>query len=112
MPKDFERLNRDDNKVPIMTGVGIATQDATGTPQKSPLAFTTGVTTIEVPTNAAEIVLKPSVALRISEEATVSDRYFVIGAGTTMAIGVADTDTIYVAGDSASGTLNFYFVTV
>ena len=113
MAKDFQNLRRDDNQVPIMTGTHIQTYDATGTPQESPLTFSNlAVTTIVIPTNAAEVVFLPSVATRVSEAATMSTGYFVQAASTAQAYGVAGMDNIYIQGDAASGILQFYFVLV
>ena len=47
----------DPRGTPIQVGGRISTQDATGTPKVSPLALTTGVTTLTVPTNAIGIDL-------------------------------------------------------
>lgn len=109
--KNLESLNRDDNNTPIMTGTGILTQDATGTPQTSPLAYTTGVVTIAIPENAAEMVFRASTDIRVSNVSDVST-YFVVPAGANWVIGLARTDTLYFQRDATSGTLNFYFVTV
>jgi hypothetical protein len=111
MAKDFAFLKRDDNRVPIQTGTHIQTFDATATPQNSPLAFdATTFTTIAIPSNAAEVVFAPSVALRVSEVAGGAT-YFVQPI-QTQAYGVAGMDTIYIRGNAAIGTLNFYFVLV
>lgn len=115
MAKTFGSLARDDNRVPIMTGDGFQTQDATGTPQTSPLtvpAQSSSITTITIPTSAAEMVMVSDVNLRISEESTVADRYFVLPAAYVLAVSVANRDVIYLAGDSAEATVSFYFVLV
>lgn len=111
MPKNFDVLGRDDNHEQIPTGCSILTHDSTGSPNNSPLSYSDSVINISIPVNAAEFVLKPSTDLRISENPAMST-YFVIGAGTVQAIGVARMDNIYIIRDSADGTLNFYFVTV
>lgn len=105
-------LRRDASQAVITTSAGIVTQDATPSPQKSPLAITTTVTTLTLPSNAAEVVLKSDVAIRVSEEATAADHYWLQSAGVPTAYGMANTSTLYVRTDSGSGTLYFYFNTV
>ena len=111
MAKNYGSFVKDDNNESIVTGNGIQTFDSTASPKNSPLAITTGTTTLAVPSNAAEVVFNSSVALRISEVSNLAT-YFVIGASTTIAIPVGRLDNIYVAGDSSSGTLQFYFITI
>ena len=111
MAKDYDTLARDDNRVPIMTGSGFETQDATGTPQTSPLSYSSSVITIAIPENAAEVVLLPSTALRVSDIVGMT-RYFTIPADTALALGISKMDNLYIVRDSADGTLNFYFITV
>lgn len=109
--KNFGSLKIDENNRTIMSGSGISTVDVSGTPKTSPLSYSSTTLTIAIPTNAAEMVLTPSTALRIGENSAMS-RYYVIPASTTIAIPVADTDNIYIVRDSADGTLSFFFVTV
>lgn len=111
MAKDFATLHRDDNNIPIVTGCAFATQDSSGTPKTSPLAYSSSEIAITVPSNAAELVLLPSTAMRISE-VTGMARYYVIPASTTLAFGVTRMDTVYIKRDASDGTLNFYFITV
>jgi hypothetical protein len=111
MAKNFASLAVEDNNTRLQTGCGIQTSDATASPQNSPLTITTGVTTIAVPTNAAEMVVKCDVAIRISEVAAMTT-YFTLPASTVLAVPLARTDSIYIRGDAAGGTLQFYFVTV
>ena len=92
-------------------GASFITHDSSATPKTSPLAYSSSVLTIDVPTNAAEIVLKPSTDLRISEVSTGSP-YFLINSSTTQAISVGSTDKFYIVRDASDGTLNFYFVTL
>jgi hypothetical protein len=108
MPKSFGSFALDSNSRPIESPTGISTQDATGSPQVSPLAITTGVTTIAVPTNAVEMVVTSSVVLRVSELLAMT-RYFTIAANQTQVIPLARTDLLYVRGDSSAGTLSFNF---
>lgn len=116
MPKNFSRLRKDDNNSAIPSGLSIQTKDDTGTPQTSPLSvvvYSSAVTTLAIPSNAAEMVLYPSDNdLRVSEEATVNANYYVQPQGVVQAYGVAGMDTIYVGGDSDTVTLSFYFILV
>lgn len=109
MPKNFENLPRSASHQVIQTANCTAMQDASDTPNKSPLAITTSITTIEIPENAAEIVLKSSVDIRIGVDADLSDGYYVAAANEGKTFGCASMDQIFVRGDSESGTLNFFF---
>jgi len=111
--KDLDELVRDKNRVPIMTGSGILTEDASGTPQESPLTFlgTGNEIELSIPPTAAEIVMRPSADLRIYET-TGSSSYFVIPANTAHAFGLARATSIFIDADVGGGILNFYFVTV
>lgn len=109
--KDYISLAKDSNKESMQTGTGILTTDISGTPKTSPLAYSSTILTIAIPENAAEVVFKPSTAMRVSEASNMST-YYVISAGTTHAFGVSRTDNLYVVRDAGDGTLNFYFVTV
>lgn len=111
MAKDFLRLQRDDNQVPMQAGIAFRTFDATGSAKNSPLAYSSVEIAIAIPTNAAEMILRPSTDLRVYE-VTSSTSYYVIPAGVTHALGVAGMDTIFIVRDASDGTLNFYFLTV
>jgi|TARA_Y100000310_G_C20699561_1_gene828481 hypothetical protein len=111
MAKNFGSLPREDNQNAIPVGRALETSDITGTPQVSPLAYTTGEINLAIPTNAVEIVMRPSTDIRVAEAAS-STPYYVVSAGTTHIFPVGGLDNIYFIRDSANGTLNFYFVTV
>lgn len=110
MPKVYDNLSRDGSSAPIPSGNGILTADISGSPKLSPLAITTGVTTIAVPMNAAEMVIYSDVAVRIGEALALSS-YFTIPATTAWVIPLAHSDNVYLRADSGTGTLQFYFVT-
>jgi hypothetical protein len=113
MAKDYNFFKRDDNRVTIPTGTGFETQDATGTPQKSPLTVSSSVITIAIPTDAAEMVVSVDQDCRLSEEATAADRYYVIKANTAEVIGCSNIDTLYLLRNAATDVaLNFRFVLV
>lgn len=96
---------------PIQIGGSFQTSDATGTPQNSPLSYTTGVITIAVPDNAVELILNPTTDLRVSELLAMTTYDIVIG-GSKESIPVARMSNVYVKRDSASGTLNFRFTII
>ncbi len=107
--KSYGNLSKDGSARVAQVASGIATQDATTVAQTSPLAYTAAaIITIAVPTNAAELILKPSTDLRISEQSTMV-RYYVMDGGSEKVVPLGRTDNLYIKGDSASGTLNFYF---
>ena len=112
MAKSFSNLSRDGSQTAMQTGRGIATQDATASPQTSPFTLpSASITTISVPSNAAELVMFCATAFKVSEDSTVT-RYFMIPASTTIAIPLSGTDTIYLQASTGTPTLYFYFVTV
>ena len=86
------------------------------TPQTSPLAYSNTTITIAIPTNAAEIHMRPSTDMRVSStdntDPSSGGPYFVIPGGVMQPFGVSGIDNIYIVRDTADGTLNFFFVTV
>jgi hypothetical protein len=97
------------------------TTDATGTPQKSPLAVAAAATTtINIPAAAVEMVLISSTALRISESDPAAAPYFVIPASTVFhvpcmspALNASDTTgQLFLRADSADATVQFMFLNV
>lgn len=112
MTKVFGALRQDVNGNLITDSNAVMTQDATsGTTLKSPLAITTGTTTINIPSNAVEMKFSSNVDVRWSEDPSMT-RYDKQYAGMPLSIGVANTDALYFRGDSTSGTLYFSFYTV
>ena len=111
MAKNFGTQQKDQNRSVISSGTGIKTFDVSSPVNNSPLSYTNTVTTISVPTNAVEIVLRPSTDLRVSEDSTMTT-YYVIPANQTEAIGLSRSDVLYITRDSANGTLNFRFILV
>ena len=101
-------LPRDRNGIAIQVGFSFSTSDATGTPQVSPLAFSTAVITIVVPDTAVEMVCMPTTDMRISELVGMA-QYDVIKANIKEVIGCAKQQNIYIKRDSADGSLNFRF---
>lgn len=86
-------------------------QDATGTPQVSPLAYTTGEINLVVPSNAMELVIRATTDLRI-KTTTSGTPYYVLPANTAQSFPVNGLSSVYFIRDSASGTANFYFTTL
>lgn len=112
MAKSYSNLKRDASNEPLMTGTTLLFQDATGTPQTSPLSVpdqSSSVTTITIPTNAAEMEILSNVALRVGSLAALTSNYYVVPANTPKVFMVSGTDTIYIAGDSATATVQFHF---
>jgi hypothetical protein len=95
-----------------------ATEDATGTPVTSPAAVSNvGITTLNVPTAAAQVLIISSVALRVSEDSTMT-HYMVIPANTpvnfpclTPAIDqqLINTGALYMQGDASAAVVQFRF---
>lgn len=97
------------------------TTDATGTPQKSPLAVPAATTTIlVVPAAAVELMFISSTAIRVSESDPAAAPYFVFPANTvfrvpcmTPALNANDTTgQIFLKADSADATVQFMFLNV
>ncbi len=112
MSKRFSNIAKDGSARVMQVASTIKTEDATLVPQESPLAYTAAaVITITIPEDAAELIINPSTNLRVSEESAMGS-YFVADASAFHVIPVGRTDYIYVIGDAASGTLQFYFHTI
>lgn len=109
--QSLNSLVRDQDRVPIQIGSSFQTEDATSTPQTSPLSYTASTTNLVVPDNAVEFVCQPTTALRISENSDMTP-YDVIASNTKEAIPCARMSNIYITRDSSSGTLNFRFTLV
>lgn len=106
-------LPRDGNHIAIQAGQKFVTQDVTGTPQTSPIAYSTTIIAIVVPDNAIKMTLIPSTDLRVSDLATFTTaNYDLLKANIKETIDVAGMQTIYVVRDSADGNLFFKFVTI
>lgn len=102
-------MSQDTNDVSIPVATSFQFRDATATPQESPLALTDSITTIAVPTNAAEFVIIPAVAIRIGVDSSLANGYAVIPANTPFTYGCARTRSIYVRDNGTNGNLNFWF---
>ena len=97
------------------------TEDATGTPQTSPLSvviYSNTITTLVVPAAAVVLRLYASAALRISEQASLA-RYFLVPASIlvewpcmTPQAGLVTTGNLYIGGDAATVTLQFAFLCI
>ena len=102
-------LSQDAQGEVVQVAAGFQTQDATGTPQTSPLTVSNTVITIAVPDGAAElIIVYTDQAIRVSEIVGMT-RYFVLNAGSAVVIPVANTDSVYLVRDSADATVQFFF---
>lgn len=109
--KNYDSLAREDNENPINVGSAIETSDASGTPKDSPLAYSSSVITLSVPANAAEIVVRPTTDMRISEASNAATYYTVL-AGTIHTFPLGRMENVYIVRDASDGTVHFYFITV
>lgn len=91
-------------------GGSFVTQDATGTPQNSPLTVSSSEINLVVPDNATQLVLSNNAnALRVYESAG-SSHYYVIPASTNgFIIDCVGMTNIYMIRDSADVTVQFMF---
>ena len=86
-----------------------STADATATPQTSPLTVSSTEIDITVPAKAVElIIVYTDQSIRISE-VTGMARYFVLPAGYSHTLQIANTSHVYLKRDSADATVQFYF---
>lgn len=104
-------LVHDRNQVDVQIGSEFVVADATGTPQTSPLSYTTGVYTIVVPDRAVEFICSPTTDLNIGSAVGMTT-YDLIKANTKESLPCAKMQNIYVQRNSASGTLYFRFTLV
>jgi len=94
----------------VQVPAGFLTQDATGTPQTSPLTVSNTKITIAVPDGVAElIIVHTDQAIRVSELSAMT-RYFMMPANYSVVVPVADTDFVYLIRDGSSdATVQFFF---
>lgn len=108
-------LPRDANKASIPVASQIDMQDATGTPQVSPLTVADTALEVVIPTNAILCTLSPAGAdLRFGDNATLDgtsgNGYFLLPDGEDKTIPVADGNSFWVVRDAGvSVTLSFFF---
>jgi len=102
-------LTQDKYNMPIPTGRSIATADATATPIKSPVTIGAGNTiALKKPNNAAELQLKPSNTIQVSEKSDMSQYY---ETDESMVLGVSGTENIYLKNPGSSDVVvSFLFV--
>lgn len=101
-------ITREASSIGVQAGGSFVVADVTGSPQTSPLSYTTGVITIVVPDNAIEMIVSPSTDIRVSDTAGVAT-YDIVRAGTKESIPCASMQNIYFQRDAASGTLLYRF---
>lgn len=109
-PQEFGNLPSD-GKSSIQVGNGFVTADATGSPNNSPLVYTSSVTTILVPQGAIQMSLLPTTDLRISEVVAMST-YDLIKANTKEIVPCAGLKTMYIKEDASDGSVYFKFIFV
>lgn len=108
----FSNLQMDGarNALTGILGNRILTQDATGSPQSSPLTVNT-TATIVVPQNAAQItIVSVTNAVQVSEDSTQT-AYFSLPAGVPWTFDCANLQNVYLK-TSGSTVVSFYFTTV
>ena len=103
-------MPKDDNGAIIQVPSSFKTYDETGTPQKSPLTVSNSKITIAVPSDAITMHITTDEYLKVSE-VTAMDSYIPIY--TTVSIGVAELDYVYlIRGGSSDATVGFFFDTL
>lgn len=108
----FGSFAQDGNRVPLSNFPNtISTQDATASPQASPLALTTSLTDIKIPVAAVNITMTPSATIRYTEDST-GTRYATLAANATLTIPCTRLTDLYVRGDAGAATLQFFFSVV
>lgn len=100
------------NAMTGVLGAGPQTVDASGTPLVSPITVSSSaVTTLNVPLNAAELVLFATTnTVNISESnSSVTSNYFTIPTGVQVVVDVGRTAVLYLEANTGSATVSFYF---
>lgn len=84
---NFGTIPRDKNHQYITQGLNyFMTVDATGTAVASPVAITTGTTTLTIPAGAVQVTLCGSAAFSYSEDSTIATSSFLVPASTPITI--------------------------
>ncbi len=105
-------LVKDGNGQSIQIGGQFVTQDATGTPQTSPISYSsTTIYPIVVPDTAIEMIIMPTTDLRVSEKSDVS-RYDLVKANSKECFPVARMQTVYIQESAADGSAYVRFTTI
>lgn len=107
--KTYSNLPQDSSSKSMQTGGGISTID--GDSNTSPLVISTSITTLVYPENSPEVVIEGSVALRYSEDETMT-RYSILAANTKMVVPGGYSRNLYIRTGSGAGVLYFHFITV
>lgn len=88
-------------------GSGIQTSDASGTPLTSPQTVGTTATVLNIPANAAKVVITPAAATNVSEIAGSTG--YTIPAGATVSIPCGRMSKLYLSTASGTSVTQFYF---
>src|SRR3990167_1534168 len=96
-------VTREGSRIAIQAGGSFVIADVTGTPQTSPLSYTTWVYTIVVPDNAIEFICSPTTDLRVSDTVGVAT-YDIVRASTKESIPCAKMQNIYVQREDRKST--------
>lgn len=106
----FSNLQNDGQRTPLPYGNRMDTQDATSSPNASPLTVAT-TATLTVPQNASQVVIVSTTnAVQVSEDSTET-AYFTLPAGVVWPFDVANQQYIYLK-TTGSTVVNFYFVLI
>jgi len=108
----FGNMVNDGSHNAMLIGAGPQTVDISASPIVSPATISnTGVTTLTVPLNAAQVsFLATSNSVNISEsDDTVATNYFTIPTGTQVTVDVTRVSKLYLKANAGSATLSFYF---
>jgi len=108
---EFTTLPTDSRGAAIQAGNYFQTQDATGTPQTSPLSYSSSPITIVVPQGAILVSFLPTTDMLVSELSNLA-QYDLIKANTKEVINCAQMANIYIQRSSADGSLYFKFTFV
>lgn len=108
---EFGNLPREGSHTPIQVPNYFQTNDATGTPQTSPLSYSNSVIPIVVPQGAVQLSVLPTTDLRVSEVSNAA-QYDLVKANTKELIACAEMSTIYIVRDASDGSLYFKFIFV
>lgn len=106
-PNNFSGLRTDGNRVAMLFGNTVLSQDATGTPVTSPTTVNTA-TTLICPTGAVQLTVSPVTnPVRVSEDST-SSAYFAVPAGAVYTLDCANMTSVYLSAGSST-VVSFQF---
>ena len=110
-------LSLDGDGHPIQDGAYTLFQDGTATPQISPLAITTALKTIAIPSNAVKAFFRVrGCAMRFGAganlDATADDGYALLADGESIEVPCSKGNTVYFKADTGTGNVDFFFTCI